>query len=123
MPDLVLLDVMMPELNGFETCKIIKSDKAFADIPIIFLTALDTQEGTRHGLAIGGIDYVTKPIDLELLKLRVRNHLELKNRNDLVKHQRDLLANKNRELEGGTCQGKASGGYYSDMLILQENQR
>ena len=99
MPDLILLDVMMPELDGFETCKIIRSDKAFADIPIIFLTALDTQEGTRQGLAIGGIDYVTKPLDLELLKLRVRNHLDLKDRNDLVKHQRDLLEHKNRELE------------------------
>ncbi len=66
---------------------------------MIFPTALDTQEGTRQGLTIGGIDYVTKPIDLELLKLRVRNHLELKHRNDLVKHQRDLLELKNRELK------------------------
>ena len=110
MPDLILLDVMMPELNGFETCMIIRSDCAFADIPIIFLTALDTQEGTRQGLAIGGIDYVTKPIDLELLKLRVRNHLELKNRNDLVKHQRDLLDNKNRELEEALARVKLLEG-------------
>ncbi len=99
LPDLILLDVMMPDMDGFETCKIIRSDKAFADIPIIFLTALDSQEGIRQGLAIGGIDYVTKPLDLELLKLRVHNHLELKNRNDLVKDQRDLLEIKNKELE------------------------
>ncbi|MEI6207786.1 MAG: response regulator [Desulfuromonadales bacterium] len=97
-PDLILLDVMMPDLNGFEVCKIIKADAAFADIPVIFMTALDTLEGARQGFDIGGIDYLTKPVDIDLLKLRVRNHVELKERNDLVKEQRDLLAHQKEEL-------------------------
>lgn len=91
MPDLILLDVMMPDLNGFEVCRIIKSDEMFADISVIFLTALDSQNDQLQGLEIGGIDYLTKPVNLELLKLRVSNHLELKRRNDVIKEQRNLL--------------------------------
>jgi response regulator RpfG family c-di-GMP phosphodiesterase len=98
-PDLILLDVMMPEFNGFDVCRAIKADVSFADIPVVFLTALDTQEGELQGLAIGGIDYLTKPVNIELLKVRVHNHLELKGRNDLLKEQRDLLARQKNELE------------------------
>jgi DNA-binding response OmpR family regulator len=99
MPDLILLDVMMPDISGFDVCKIIKANALFADIPVIFLTALDTLQGSLQGLELGGIDYLTKPINLELLKLRVRNHIESKERNDLVKQQRDLLAQQKEELE------------------------
>jgi DNA-binding response OmpR family regulator len=99
LPDLILLDVMMPDLNGFDVCKIIKADAAFTDIPVIFLTALDTHEGELQGLEIGGIDYLTKPVNFDLLKVRVRNHIELKQRNDLVKTQRDLLEQQKNELE------------------------
>ncbi|HIJ87753.1 MAG TPA: response regulator [Desulfuromonadales bacterium] len=91
-PDLILLDVMMPDMSGFDVCCIIKSDVGFADIPVIFLTAVDTQEGELQGLEVGGIDYLTKPVNLALLKLRVRNHL-------LLKKQQDLLKQKNAELE------------------------
>jgi DNA-binding response OmpR family regulator len=99
MPDLILLDVMMPDLSGFDVCRSIKSDAAFVDIPIIFLTALDSAEGQLQGLDLGGIDYLTKPVNLDLLTLRVRNHIELKKRNDLVKEQRNLLARQKEELE------------------------
>jgi DNA-binding response OmpR family regulator len=98
-PDLILLDVMMPDLSGFEVCGIIKSDAAFADIPVIFLTALDTQDGELRGLEIGGIDYLTKPINFALLKQRVRNHIALQEKNELVKEQRDQLARQKEELE------------------------
>jgi PleD family two-component response regulator len=90
-PDLVLLDVMMPDLSGFDVCKIIKTEEMYVDIPVIFLTALDTLEGQLQGFELGGIDYLSKPINFTLLRLRVRNHLELKRRNDLIKEQRDLL--------------------------------
>lgn len=90
--DLILLDVMMAELNGFELCTIIKADERFADIPVIFLTALDTTEGALQGLEIGAIDYLAKPFNIGLLKLRVRNHIALK-------HQRDLLELQKIELE------------------------
>ncbi|NTW98556.1 MAG: response regulator [Geobacteraceae bacterium] len=98
-PDLILLDVMMPDINGFDVCKIIKANPSFIDIPVIFLTAMDTEEGAHQGLDIGGTDYLTKPVNLDLLKLRVRNHIESKERNDLVKEQRNLLARQKEELE------------------------
>lgn len=98
-PDLVLMDVMMPDLSGFDACGIIKSDVSFADIPVIFLTALDNREGELQGLEIGGIDYISKPVNLDLLRLRVRNHLKLKEHHDLVIEQRDLLARQKEELE------------------------
>jgi PleD family two-component response regulator len=98
-PDLIILDVMMPSLDGFEVCRIIKSDEAFVDTPVIFLTGMDTPEGEIQGLGLGGIDYLVKPVTVDLLRLRVRNHIELKMRNDLVKEQRDLLVRQKEELE------------------------
>lgn len=98
-PDLIILDVMMPGLSGYDVCRSIKSDPTFSDIPVIFLTAIDTHDGARQGLEAGGIDYLTKPVDLDLLKLRVQNHLESKDRNDLLKEQRDLLIRQKEELE------------------------
>jgi len=102
-PDLLILDVMMPDLSGFDVCKIIKSEETYSDIPILFLTAMGAIESEIIGLALGGIDYLTKPVNLDLLKLRIRNHIELKRRNDLVKEQRDLLEaalNRVKQLEG-----------------------
>jgi PAS domain S-box-containing protein len=98
-PDLILLDIMLPDLDGFEVCKIIKSDNAISEIPIIFLTALDTFDGEFQGLELGGADYLTKPIKLKLLRLRVRNHITLKEHNELIKKQRDLLAIQKEELD------------------------
>lgn len=109
-PDLILLDVMMPELDGFEVCSIIKSDATFADIPVIFLTALDSHEGELRGLEIGGTDYLTKPVNFALLKLRVRNHIELKERNDQVREQRDLLEVQKTELEAALARVKRLEG-------------
>jgi len=103
MPDLILLDVMMPDINGFDVCKTIKGDERFADIPIIFLTGLDTQDGQLEGLELGAIDYLTKPIKLPLLKLRVRNHIALK-------EQRDLLVRQKEELEAALARVKQLEG-------------
>ena len=97
--DLILLDVMMPGINGFEVCAVIKADERFSDIPVIFLTAMDSEDSQLQGLELGGIDYLTKPINFALLKLRVRNHIALKKQNDLVKEQRDLLSHQKEELE------------------------
>jgi DNA-binding response OmpR family regulator len=98
-PALILLDVMMPGLDGFDVCRIIKADETLSDIPIIFLTAVDSVGGEIMGLKLGGIDYLTKPVNLDLLKLRVRNHIELKHKNDLIIEQRDLLIRQKAELE------------------------
>lgn len=109
-PDLILLDVMMPDLSGFDVCGIIRADDAFADIPIIFLTAMDSAEGEMRGLELGGIDYLAKPVNFVLLKLRVRNHLELKERNEVVRQQRDLLICRTKELEAALARVKRLEG-------------
>ncbi len=96
--DLILLDVLMPEISGFDVCTMIKSDEAFIDIPVIFLTAFDTEEGELRGLVLGGIDYLTKPINYDLLRQRIRNHVVLKAKNDLMKLQVDQLARQKEEL-------------------------
>ena len=110
LPDLILLDVMMPDMDGFAACKIIRSDIAMEDIPIIFLTALDTFDGELEGLELRGTDYLAKPINYSLLKLRIRNHIEFKERNGLIKEQRDLLAHQKEELETALARVKQLEG-------------
>lgn len=90
-PDLVLMDVMMPEMNGYQACREIKKHVELADLPIIFLTSADTFADEQEGLEAGAIDYLAKPVNLTLLKMRVRNHLEMKKKNDLVKQQKAEL--------------------------------
>ena len=119
---LILLDVMMPDINGFEVCKIIKANDAFADIPVIFLSNLDTPESVWQGLNAGGIDYLTKPVDMELLKLRVRNHLELKERNDLVKEQRNQLAAQKVELAHSEMKFRTLYDSTSESVMLLNHQ-
>ena len=91
-PDLILLDIMMPDMDGYEVCRRLKADPALRDIPVIFITALNQQENEEVGLKLGGVDYITKPCNPALVRLRVRNQLELK-------RQRDMLADLNRALE------------------------
>src|SRR3954469_17579306 len=74
-PDLVLMDAVMPGLNGFETCRRIKRHKALAHLPVIFMTGLSETENVLEGLAAGGVDYVTKPIVIDELLARIRVHL------------------------------------------------
>jgi sigma-B regulation protein RsbU (phosphoserine phosphatase) len=80
-PDLILLDVMMPCETGFETCARLKSDPATADIPIIFLSALDDVKSKVTGLKIGGVDYIAKPVHGEEVLARVRVHLRIRETN------------------------------------------
>lgn len=77
-PDLVLLDVMMPGMDGYETCRIIKSKEENTNLPVIFLTALTDKENTLKGFENGGVDYITKPFNKDELISRVKTHLELK---------------------------------------------
>lgn len=77
-PDLVLLDVLMPGIDGFEVCRQLKADALLADIPVIFTTGLGDAEDEMRGLSLGAIDYVTKPIQPATLRARVGNHVELK---------------------------------------------
>jgi DNA-binding response OmpR family regulator/DNA-binding CsgD family transcriptional regulator len=74
-PDLILLDALMPEMDGFATCKAIKADAAFAHIPVIFMTGLSDTVHVVQGLQAGGVDYVTKPVVLDEMLARIRVHL------------------------------------------------
>ncbi|WP_159982440.1 MULTISPECIES: diguanylate cyclase [unclassified Novosphingobium] len=82
LPDLVLLDVLMPGIDGFEVCRQLKGDPLLADIPVIFTTGLGDTADEMRGLSLGAIDYVTKPIQPAILRARVGNHVELKRLRD-----------------------------------------
>ena len=82
--DLVLLDVEMPDINGYEVCKIIKNNETIKNIPIIFITGRTSQEDEEYGLNLGAIDYITKPFNKAIVKLRIKNYLNLKIKNDML---------------------------------------
>ncbi|OQY56992.1 MAG: hypothetical protein B6245_17645 [Desulfobacteraceae bacterium 4572_88] len=86
-PDLILLDVLMPDINGFETCRRLKTDNITKNIPVIFMTALSEVEDKVKGFSVGGVDYVTKPIQQQEVLARVRTHLMLQAQNRQLKHQ------------------------------------
>lgn len=85
--DLILLDVMMPGLDGFETCKVIKMQAGLSDIPIIFLTARTEINDIVTGFKLGGVDYISKPFSKEELVARVSNHVQLKLMRDYLKKE------------------------------------
>jgi two-component system sensor histidine kinase/response regulator len=98
-PDLVLLDVHMPEMDGFELCKHIKNNSKYQNLPIIFLSALDDTFNKKLGFEAGAVDYMTKPFDIEEVKIRIKTHLKLKAslmEQDRLKAE---IAKKNEEIK------------------------
>lgn len=95
--DLILLDVMMPEINGFDVCEKLHNDPRFSDIPVIFLTAKVDVDSVTRGFASGGVDYITKPFNADELLARVRTHLELYRAKAVLKHHNLSLQVKMQE--------------------------
>jgi sigma-B regulation protein RsbU (phosphoserine phosphatase) len=91
LPDLILLDIMMPGIDGFEVCRRLKADAATQKIPVIFLSALDETADKVRGLQLGAVDYVSKPFQPEEVIARVNTHLTIQRLNREVQHQRDQL--------------------------------
>jgi signal transduction histidine kinase/DNA-binding response OmpR family regulator len=91
-PDLILLDVLMPGLDGFETCRKLKASEATREIPVIFLTALSELEPKLTGFEVGAVDYITKPLETTEVLARVRAHLALRFMQRRLAEQNDLLA-------------------------------
>jgi diguanylate cyclase (GGDEF)-like protein len=83
-PDLILLDIMMPGLDGYKVCKRLKADSLTMHIPVIFVTALDASDDEAKGFEIGAVDYITKPFKPVIVKARVRTHIQLKRKTDLL---------------------------------------
>lgn len=95
-PDLLLLDVMMPDMDGYEVCRRLKADEATLHIPVLFITALADAQDEAKGLALGAVDYITKPIHPELVRVRVLNHLKLK---QYQNHLEETVRMRTRELQ------------------------
>ncbi|MFI3158285.1 MAG: diguanylate cyclase [Methylococcaceae bacterium] len=83
-PDLILLDVMMPGMDGFEVCRQLKADMRSQKIPVIFATAMNSESDEELGLNLGAVDYITKPFVIPVAKARIRNHIRLKQQADLL---------------------------------------
>ncbi|TXH87875.1 MAG: two-component system response regulator [Rhodoferax sp.] len=101
-PDLILLDIMMPGLSGYEVCEILKKDPATRDIPIIFLTAMTATDDEKKGLELGAVDFITKPVNPPIVMARVATQLQVKVAADFLKDQNQYLeqevAKRTREL-------------------------
>ncbi len=98
-PDLILLDIMMPEIDGFETCRLLKADRETAKIPVIFVTALADHEDESKGLACGAVDYITKPVCPEVVLARVKTHLSLVRVEELEETQLEVVQRLGRAAE------------------------
>ena len=86
-PDLILLDIMMPGLDGYQVCQTLKADPLTRKIPVIFITAKSEEEDEQKGLALGAVDYITKPISPPIVKARVKTHLALSNQNRFLEQK------------------------------------
>lgn len=83
-PDLILLDVVMPDMDGYEVCRELKRSEGTRDIPVIFLTGASSEEHEVKGLSLGAVDYIAKPFNFPIVKARIQTHLKLKKQNDLL---------------------------------------
>ncbi|WP_160288353.1 two-component system response regulator [Pseudomonas sp. QL9] len=114
-PDLVLLDIMMPEMDGYEVCRRLKADPRTRDIPVIFLTGVVSSADEQRGLDLGAVDYITKPISPPVTLARIRAHLKLKANADFLRDKSEFLElevrRRTRELQavqGATLEAMAT---------------
>lgn len=93
-PDLVLLDIVLPDINGYDVCQALKSNPETHDIPVVFLTAKREEQDEAMGFALGGVDYIAKPFSPPIVEARIRNHLMLREARQMLKSQNELLERK-----------------------------
>ncbi len=109
-PDLILLDVMMPDIDGFETCRRLKANQLLEDVPVIFITSKNEDEYEEYGFAVGASDFIHKPINAAIVKARVKTHLK-------IKFVKDYLRNENLRLETGLNQSSSERAEVMKMLF------
>ncbi len=97
-PDLILLDIVMPGLDGFEACRRLKSDADTRDVPVIFMTGLSDAKQIVSGFAVGGVDYITKPFQVEEVLARINTHIALRRANNELKQAYQSLARAQEDL-------------------------
>ncbi|MES9873010.1 MAG: response regulator, partial [Candidatus Sedimenticola sp. 6PFRAG7] len=90
-PDLILLDILMPGLDGYAVCRKLKENSSTAHIPVIFISVLDADYDEAKGLELGAVDYITKPFSPAIIHARVKTHLALSEANQELQHQNELL--------------------------------
>jgi len=95
-PDLILLDILMPEMDGFEAMRLLKSDKRYSDIPVLFLTSRNDSSTEAHGFDMGAVDYVSKPFSEPVLLNRIKTHLEIEG---LIRERTDMLQQRTAKLQ------------------------
>lgn len=105
-PDLILLDIMMPEMDGYEVCRILKSNENTKDIPIIFVTAMGQTSDETKGLEFGAVDYLTKPIQPQIVHARIKTHLELKHQRDTLRSAYQIIENQKARMEDELLVGR-----------------
>jgi putative two-component system response regulator len=108
--DLIVLDVMMPEIDGFETCRRLKANPQIRDIPVIFLTSKNEDEYEEKGFSVGASDFVHKPINAPIVKARVKTHLK-------IKFVMDYLKNENLRLKNTAKQSSSELAELSKLLL------
>ena len=115
-PDLILLDVMMPDIDGYEACSILKENERLVDIPVIFITSKDEDEYEEKGFAVGASDFIHKPINAAILISRVKTHLK-------IKIVMDYLRNENTRLKSGAQQASHQLEEVTKMLWGSSHQK
>jgi two-component system NtrC family sensor kinase len=109
-PDLILLDIMMPEMDGYEVCELLKADPKTADIPIIFLTAKNEVDDEISGFTLGAVDYITKPIQAEVTLARIKRHLAIKMVQDKQREAATKLRNQLMYMQKISSMGQLTAG-------------
>lgn len=117
-PDLILLDIMMPEMDGYEVCRQLKADQKSSDIPVIFITALSEAEDETRGFELGAVDYITKPFNPDIVEARVHTHLELKAHRDRLEN---MVQNRTQDLQATNRQLQATLGELEKEIASRQN--
>ncbi|MBF0176975.1 MAG: response regulator [Magnetococcales bacterium] len=118
-PDIILLDIMMPEMNGYQVCQSLKDDPKTRAIPVIFVTAKKEVEDETKGLALGAVDYVTKPFNPDIVRQRVKNHLDLKDQRD---HLERIVDQRTGELALALKAAETANRAKSDFLANMSHE-